>query len=116
MPYEFGGAFGGRGVAGKAGTLLSLWLAYAPGQGSNNGVRAYQQWLGGEAKRYDDEMRARYPALESSAPAVQIQPLHHYPDLLYYFDIADPGNAQPLHLHGYATCFGKKQVVMEATH
>ncbi len=85
------------------------------GQGSNNVVRAYQQWLGGEAKRYDDEMRARYAALARSAPVAQIQPLHHRPNLLYSFDIADPGNAQVLHLQGYATYFGKKRVVVKET-
>jgi hypothetical protein len=84
-------------------------------QGSNNVVRAYQQWLGSEAKRYDDEMRARYAALARSAPVAQIQPLHHRPDLLYSFDIADPCNAQVLHLQGYATYFGKQQVVVKAT-
>lgn len=85
------------------------------GQGSNNVVRAYRQWLGGEAKRYDDEMRTRYAALGSSALVVQIQPLRHRPDLLCSFDIADPGNAQVLHLQGYATYFGKKRVVVKAT-
>jgi len=85
------------------------------GQGSNNVVRAYRQWLGGEAKRYDDEMRARYAALGSSALVVQIQPLRHRPDLLCSFDVADPENAQVLHLQGYATYFGKKRVVVKAT-
>ncbi|WP_310392999.1 DUF6056 family protein [Hymenobacter sp.] len=83
------------------------------GQGRNNVVRAYQQWLGGEAGRYDAELRARYAALAAKAPVVEVRPLRNRPDLLYSFDIAGLQDLEALRL--YATYFGAKQVVTQPT-
>ncbi|MCC3153374.1 DUF6056 family protein [Hymenobacter sp. BT770] len=81
------------------------------GQGSNNAIRAYRQWLDGEAAGYDAELRARYQALQSGAPVVTIRPLAYRPDLLYSFDIV--GTDNPEFLKGYAQYFGTKQVISE---
>jgi hypothetical protein len=79
------------------------------GQGSNNVIRAYRQWLSGEAARYDAEMRARYRVLATGGPVVAIEPLQNRPELLYCFDVAGMDN--PSFLRGYADYFGVKQVL-----
>ncbi|GAB3331276.1 hypothetical protein GCM10027511_39880 [Hymenobacter humi] len=79
------------------------------GQGSNNVIRAYRQWLNGEAAGYDAELRARYQTLHSGAPVVTIRPLRNRPDLLYSFDIVGTNN--PEFLEGYARYFGTKRVI-----
>ncbi|MCI1188391.1 hypothetical protein MON38_13245 [Hymenobacter sp. DH14] len=62
------------------------------GQGSNNALRAYRQWLSGDAAGYDAEQRARYQAFASDTPPVIITPLQHRPDLLVSFDIIETSN------------------------
>lgn len=69
------------------------------GQGSNNVLRAYRQWLSGDAAGYDAEQRARYQTLAAGSPAAPIAPLHHRPDLLVSFDIAE--NINPALLQQY---------------
>jgi hypothetical protein len=81
------------------------------GQGRNNVLRAYQQWLGGEAAGYDAELRARYRALQANESVVRIRPLHHRPDLLHSFDITEAGNTY--FLQRYARYFGAKRVIVE---
>ena len=62
------------------------------GQGSNNVLRAYRQWLSGEAAGYDAEQRARYHALATGNPTTTVAPLRYRPDLLVSFDIAEVNN------------------------
>lgn len=69
------------------------------GQGSNNVLRAYRQWLSGDAAGYDAEQRSRYQTLASGSPTAAIAPLQHRPDLLVSFDIAEIDN--PLFLRQY---------------
>ena len=82
------------------------------GQGSNNVIRAYRQWLGGEAARYDAELRARYQVLQTGAPVATIHPLRNRPDLLYSFDIAEVTGLEALQT--YARYFGVRQVIVQA--
>lgn len=77
------------------------------GQGSNNVLRAYRQWLSGEASAYDAEQRSRYRALASGNPATVIAPLQHRPDLLVSFDIAEVNN--PVFLQQYRHHFAQPQ-------
>ena len=77
------------------------------GQSSNNVIRAYRQWLGGDAAAYDTERRDRYRLLEAGTPMVELMPLKHRPDLLFSFDIAEVKN--PAMLRNYAEYFTKKQ-------
>ena len=111
-----------------AGRLAPLWItmlmlfcfadynvqtrATILGQGSNNAIRASRQWLGGEAARYDAELRARYQALQTGAPLATIHPLRNRPDLLYSFDIAEVKGLGALQT--YARYFGVKQVIIQA--
>ena len=84
--------------------------SYLLGQGSNNVVRAYRQWLNGEAARFDAEVRVRYQVLATGGPRVTIQPLRNQPTLLYCFDVA--GLTNPTTVQQYATYFGVPQVVV----
>ena len=110
------------------GRLAPLWLgilglfffadynvqtrSYLLGQGSNNVVRAYRQWLGGEAARYDAELRARYQAIKTPGSVPVIRPLRHKPDLLFSFDLADaPPNEM---MRDYARYFGVPRVTVAA--
>ncbi|WP_235726914.1 DUF6056 family protein [Hymenobacter siberiensis] len=79
------------------------------GNGSNNAMRAYQQWLGGDAARYDAELRARYQTLAAGRPTVTIYPLHTRPSLLYCFNVA--GTRNQAFLRDYAYYFGVPQVL-----
>lgn len=79
------------------------------GNGSNNVIRAYQQWLSGDAARYDAEVRARYQQLATSPSVVTIKPLLNRPELLYCFDVA--GMSNPVFLRDYARYFGVPQVL-----
>ncbi|WP_210514524.1 DUF6056 family protein [Hymenobacter terricola] len=79
------------------------------GQGSNNVVRAYRQWLGGEAARYDAELRARYQRIHAGGPVVEIRPLLNRPDLLYNSDFTNA--TSPGTLQNYARYFGAKQII-----
>jgi hypothetical protein len=106
------------------GNLMPLWMALLGlfflsdynvqtratmlGQGSNNVVRAYRQWLSGDAARYDAEVRARYRTLAMGRPVVNIKPLQNRPELLYCFDIA--GMTNTVFLRDYAYYFGVQQV------
>ncbi|GAB3574912.1 DUF6056 family protein [Hymenobacter daeguensis] len=73
------------------------------GSGSNNAIRAYQQWLGGEAARYDAELRARYRRLATERPVVRMRPLQNRPELLFCFDIG--GVQDSVLLREYADYF-----------
>lgn len=66
------------------------------GQGSNNVLRAYRQWLNGDAAGYDAEQRARYRNLAVPDPGAAIAPLQHRPELLVSFDIAEVTNPATL--------------------
>jgi hypothetical protein len=79
------------------------------GQGSNNVVRAYREWLGGEAARYDAELRARYQTIQSGAPVVTIYPLQNKPDLLFCFDVTRAED--PIMLRYYAQYFGVPRII-----
>ncbi|GAB2945563.1 hypothetical protein GCM10027048_08260 [Hymenobacter coalescens] len=79
------------------------------GQGSNNIVVAYRDWLSGDAGVYDAQLRSRYVQLRSSdASRVELPPLQAKPASLLYYDIStDPaywGNM------AYAHYFGKQAV------
>lgn len=78
------------------------------GSGSNNAIRAYQQWLSGDAARYDAELRARYHKLATDRPVVKILPLQNQPELLYCFDIV--GVKDPFMLREYADYFEVRQI------
>jgi hypothetical protein len=80
------------------------------GLGSNNVVRAYRQWLSGEAARFDAELRARYRALAAGGPVVAIKPLRNRPELLCSFEVADATSASVL--QDYAYYFGVPKVVI----
>ncbi|MET4074109.1 hypothetical protein [Hymenobacter sp. UYCo722] len=69
------------------------------GQGSNNVLRAYRQWLSGDAAGYDAEQRARYRTLTVPDPGAAIAPLQHRPELLISFDIGEVTN--PITLRQY---------------
>jgi hypothetical protein len=77
------------------------------GQGSNNVLRAYRQWLSGDAAGYDAEQRSRYRALTSGTPSAAIAPLQHRPDLLVSFDIAEITN--PAFLQQYRHHLAKQR-------
>ena len=79
------------------------------GNSSNNVMRAYQQWLSGDAARYDAELRTRYQTLAAGGPTVTIYPLHNRPSLLYCFDVA--GTTNQAFLRDYAYYFGVPQVL-----
>jgi hypothetical protein len=82
------------------------------GLGSNNVVRAYRQWLDGEAAHYDAELRARYQAMQAAGRVAVIHPLRHKPELLFSFDLADaPPNEM---LRAYGHYFGAAQVTVAA--
>lgn len=81
------------------------------GHGSNNVVRAYRQWLGGEAARFDAELRARYWKLAVGGPVVAITPLRSRPELLYSFGVADANSLTVL--QNYARYFDVPKVVVE---
>lgn len=79
------------------------------GQGSNNIVVAYREWLNGTARRYDAQLSRRYHSLRTGATArQQLPPLTARPATLLYYDITTDsaywGNT------AYARYFGKKAV------
>lgn len=79
------------------------------GQGSNNVIRAYRQWLGGDAAAYDAERRARYNLIKTGGASVKILPLRNRPDLLFSFDIAEVQDT--VMLRQYAEYFNKKRIL-----
>ncbi|MBO2008495.1 DUF6056 family protein [Hymenobacter negativus] len=80
------------------------------GFGSNNVLRAYQQWLDGEAARYDAELRTRYQTMKTGGPVVVIHPLRNKPELLFSFGVADVGSREAL--NGYGQYFGVPRIVV----
>jgi len=84
--------------------------AHLIGLGSNNVIRAYKQWLSGEASAYDAEMRTRYTLLKAQGPITVLPKLHHRPNLLYSFDISEVTNSALL--EQYAHYFGKKRIII----
>lgn len=109
----------------STGRLTPLWLALLAvffvadynvqtrasmiGQGSNNAIRAYREWLGGAAARYDAELRARYHSIQTDGPVVTVYPLRNHPDLLFCFDVTNSVNPDMLRL--YARYFGVPRIV-----
>ena len=65
----------------------------AIGRGCNTVGMAYQDWLNGNASRYNIAMRGRYALLKAtSADSVAVLPLPVMPTTLFYFDIGpSPG-------------------------
>jgi hypothetical protein len=80
------------------------------GNGSNNVIRAYHQWLSGEAAHFDAELRTRYRKLAAGGPIVAIVPLHSRPEMLYSFGVADTVNSTVL--QNYARYFDVPKVVV----
>jgi hypothetical protein len=79
------------------------------GQGSNNVVVAYRDWLSGSARRYDEQLTQRYELLRRTRQQrLQLPPLAARPATLLYYDISIDstywGN------QAYAQYFGKRTI------
>ena len=61
------------------------------GRGTNTVVQAYRDWLGGSARRYDQQQRARVALVRAARPGpapLRLYPLREQPLTLFYYDIS----------------------------
>jgi hypothetical protein len=61
------------------------------GRGNNAVVQAYRDWLGGSARRYDQQQRARVVLVRAARPGptpLRLDPLREQPLTIFYYDIS----------------------------
>ncbi|KUG06005.1 DUF6056 family protein [Solirubrum puertoriconensis] len=84
-----------------------------PRDNANNIVKAYQDWLGGAAARYDAQLTARYAYLRGQTPAdVVVERLQAPPTTILFSDLETDTNDWAN--QAYADFFGKNSIRVSA--